>query len=91
MSAGSATVVTPRLDVWLADSRRITRHAARTLIDAGLVTVDGRPGRPGQRVRDSADVVVTPAVARVTRDRRVDGPGVLAEAALDERPVGASQ
>ncbi len=49
----------PRLDMWLADSRHITRHAARTLIDAGLVTVDGRPGRPGQRVRDAADVVVT--------------------------------
>jgi 23S rRNA pseudouridine1911/1915/1917 synthase len=62
MSAGSATVATPRLDVWLAESRRITRHAARTLIDAGLVTVDGRPGRPGQRVRDSAGVVVTPPV-----------------------------
>jgi 23S rRNA pseudouridine1911/1915/1917 synthase len=50
----------PRLDMWLADSRQITRHAARTLIDAGLVTVDGRPGRPGQRVRDTAEVVVTP-------------------------------
>jgi 23S rRNA pseudouridine1911/1915/1917 synthase len=62
MSAGSTTVATPRLDVWLAESRRITRHAARTLIDAGLVTVDGRPGRPGQRVRDSAGVVVTPPV-----------------------------
>ena len=60
MSAGTAAVVAPRLDLWLAESRRITRHAARTLIDAGLVTVDGRPGRPGQRVRDSADVVVTP-------------------------------
>jgi 23S rRNA pseudouridine1911/1915/1917 synthase len=62
MSAGSATVALPRLDLWLADSRRITRHAARTLIDAGLVTVDGRPGRPGQRVRDSAEVVVTAPV-----------------------------
>jgi 23S rRNA pseudouridine1911/1915/1917 synthase len=62
MSAGTATVVQPRLDMWLADSRRITRHAARTLIDAGLVTVDGRPGRPGQRVRESAEVVVTPPV-----------------------------
>ena len=45
--------------MWLANSRHITRHAARTLIDAGLVTVDGRPGRPGQRVRDTAAVVVT--------------------------------
>jgi 23S rRNA pseudouridine1911/1915/1917 synthase len=58
MSAAAAPVDTPRLDVWLAESRSITRHAARTLIDAGLVTVDGRPGRPGQRVRGSADVVV---------------------------------
>jgi 23S rRNA pseudouridine1911/1915/1917 synthase len=60
VSADTATIVTPRLDMWLADSRQITRHAARTLIDAGLVTVDGRPGRPGQRVRDTAEVVVTP-------------------------------
>ena len=60
MSADTATVATPRLDIWLANSRQITRHAARTLIDAGLVTVDGRPGRPGQRVRDTAEVVVTP-------------------------------
>jgi 23S rRNA pseudouridine1911/1915/1917 synthase len=58
MSAGAAAVATPRLDMWLAGSRHITRHAARTLIDAGLVTVDGRPGRPGQRVRDTAEVVV---------------------------------
>jgi 23S rRNA pseudouridine1911/1915/1917 synthase len=55
----AATVDAPRLDLWLAESRRITRHAARTLIDAGLVTVDGRPGRPGQRVRERAEVVVT--------------------------------
>jgi 23S rRNA pseudouridine1911/1915/1917 synthase len=58
MSAGSAAVELPRLDVWLADTRRITRHAARTLIDAGLVSVDGRPGRPGQRVREAAVVLV---------------------------------
>jgi 23S rRNA pseudouridine1911/1915/1917 synthase len=63
MSTGSPTAVAPRLDMWLADSRRITRHAARTLIDAGLVTVDGRPGRPGQRVRDTTAVVVTPPIA----------------------------
>jgi 23S rRNA pseudouridine1911/1915/1917 synthase len=60
MTADSAAVVQPRLDVWLADNRSITRHAARTLIDAGLVTVDGRTGRPGQRVRDAAVVIVTP-------------------------------
>jgi 23S rRNA pseudouridine1911/1915/1917 synthase len=59
MTAGSAAVESPRLDVWLADTRSITRHAARTLIDAGLVTVDGRPGRPGQRVREAAVVLVS--------------------------------
>jgi 23S rRNA pseudouridine1911/1915/1917 synthase len=57
--------------MWLAESRRITRRAARTLIDAGLVTVDGRPGRPGQRVRDTAAVVVAaPAIADLARERR---------------------
>ncbi|MHB8488893.1 MAG: RluA family pseudouridine synthase [Candidatus Dormibacteria bacterium] len=79
MSAGAAAATTPRLDLWLAESRQITRHAARTLIDAGLVTVDGRPGRPGQRVRDSAEVVVTPPVARTeareTRPAEGTGPG----------------
>jgi 23S rRNA pseudouridine1911/1915/1917 synthase len=67
VTAGSAAVATPRLDVWLADSRSITRHAARTLIDAGLVTVDGKQGRPGQRVRDTAAVVVAPIPASVPK------------------------
>ncbi len=60
MSDAAAAVLLPRLDVWLAEHRNVTRHAARTLIDAGLVTVDGRTGRPGQRVRDNATVVVEP-------------------------------
>jgi 23S rRNA pseudouridine1911/1915/1917 synthase len=63
MTTETAVVAAPRLDVWLADTRSITRHAARTLIDAGLVTVDGRPGRPGQRVRDAAVVLVAPGDA----------------------------
>jgi len=53
-----ATDAEQRLDLWLADARSITRHAARTLIDAGFVTVNGRLGRPGQRVREHDDVVV---------------------------------
>ncbi len=61
MSDTAAAVLLPRLDVWLAEHRNVTRHAARTLIDAGLVTVDGRTGRPGQRIRDSATVVVEPS------------------------------
>ena len=79
MSAGAPAVAAPRLDMWLAESRRITRHAARTLIDAGLVTVDGRPGRPGQRLRDSAEVVVAPPVAVDTAPKR--RPGASAEPA----------
>jgi 23S rRNA pseudouridine1911/1915/1917 synthase len=78
MTAATAPPALPRLDVWLADSRSITRHAARTLIDAGLVTVDGRPGRPGQRVRETAVVRVSAASA----DNRVD-PRIAAV----ERPV----
>jgi 23S rRNA pseudouridine1911/1915/1917 synthase len=58
MTEGSAAVALPRLDVWLAETRHVTRHAARTMIDAGLVTVDGRVGRPGQRVREAAVVAV---------------------------------
>jgi 23S rRNA pseudouridine1911/1915/1917 synthase len=68
MTAGSAAVALPRLDVWLADTKRITRHAARTLIDAGLVTVDGRPGRPGQRVREGAVVLVSAGEAEGADD-----------------------
>ena len=60
MSDAATAVLLPRLDVWLAEHRNVTRHAARTMIDAGLVTVDGRIGRPGQRVRDNASVVVEP-------------------------------
>ncbi|MGA7988252.1 MAG: RluA family pseudouridine synthase [Candidatus Dormiibacterota bacterium] len=60
MTEGSAAVASPRLDVWLAETRHVTRHAARTMIDAGLVTVDGRVGRPGQRVREAAVVAVAP-------------------------------
>jgi 23S rRNA pseudouridine1911/1915/1917 synthase len=59
-ATGSADAT--RLDVWLTRERSITRHAAQTMIDAGLVTVNGRPGRAGQRVREH-DVV---AVAEVT-------------------------
>ncbi len=79
MSAGAAAVATPRLDMWLAGSRHITRHAARTLIDAGLVTVDGRPGRPGQRVRDTAEVVVkqpTPSLTPVLLSGTVAQPAM---------------
>jgi 23S rRNA pseudouridine1911/1915/1917 synthase len=79
VSAGAPVIAAPRLDMWLAESRRITRHAARTLIDAGLVTVDGRPGRPGQRLRDSAEVVVAAPAAVDTFPKR--RPGASAEPA----------
>jgi 23S rRNA pseudouridine1911/1915/1917 synthase len=49
-------VAPPRLDVWLAEQRSITRHAAQALIESGCVSVNGRRGKAGQRVRAS-DVV----------------------------------
>ncbi|MDB5113319.1 MAG: hypothetical protein JWL78_389, partial [Chloroflexi bacterium] len=33
----------PRLDLWMVRERGISRTAARALIDAGRVRVDGRP------------------------------------------------
>ncbi len=87
MSAATADVVAPRLDLWLADSRQITRHAARTLIDAGLVTVDGRPGRPGQRVRDTAEVVVAPpeeTIVAAALPRRDPGTPAMVLRIVDE-------
>ncbi len=55
----------PRLDVWMVRERGLSRTAARALIDAGLVHVDGRLGRPGQRVDAGAVVEVAdpPAAA----------------------------
>jgi 23S rRNA pseudouridine1911/1915/1917 synthase len=47
-----------RLDLWLVRERGCSRSAARALIDAGRVRVDGRPGRPGQRVGEGALVEV---------------------------------
>jgi 23S rRNA pseudouridine1911/1915/1917 synthase len=43
-------VAPQRLDMWLASHRDITRSAAQALIAAGLVQVNGRPGRAGQRI-----------------------------------------
>jgi 23S rRNA pseudouridine1911/1915/1917 synthase len=53
-----------RLDLWLARERGITRHAAHTLIAAGAVRVNRRPGRPGQRVGSDDQIEVSvPAAA----------------------------
>jgi 23S rRNA pseudouridine1911/1915/1917 synthase len=70
-----ATTDAPRLDVWLAQQRNITRHAARTLLDAGLVTMNGRPARPGQRVRDHDVVVVLDVAHRVAAVGGTGGDG----------------
>ena len=69
---------TPRLDVWLAAHRAITRSAAQTLIDAGLVRVNGRLGRAGQRVHDddTVDVDTTPAQRPAEPSAKDDGPRV---------------
>lgn len=51
----------PRLDVWMVRERGCSRTAARALIDAGRVRVDGRPGRPSQRVEAGTVVEVAEA------------------------------
>ena len=53
----------PRLDLWLVRERGCSRSAARALIDAGAVRVDGRRGRPGQRVGAGAVVEVLDVTA----------------------------
>jgi len=60
-----------RLDVWLVRERGCSRTAARALIDAGRVRVDGRPGRPGQRVDPGAAVEVLGAAAPAAVPREV--------------------
>lgn len=69
-------VESPRLDVWLAARRGITRNAAHTLIDAHLVTVNGRAGRAGQRIGDSDEVHVAESPPRADTPRSEDGPRV---------------
>ena len=58
MTAAAADRASQRLDLWLASQRSITRSAAQTLIDAHLVTVNGRPGRAGQRIGETDEVHV---------------------------------
>jgi 23S rRNA pseudouridine1911/1915/1917 synthase len=57
----NATAGPPRLDQWLAGERNVSRAAAQTLVDAGLVLVNGKPGRSGQRVRPTDQVEVLAA------------------------------
>jgi 23S rRNA pseudouridine1911/1915/1917 synthase len=52
--------VVSRLDMWLVADRAISRAVAQQLITAGLVTVNGQPGRPGHRVRPADIIEVLP-------------------------------
>lgn len=49
-----------RLDLWLMEHESVSRTAAQRLVDAGCVTVNGRPGRAGQRIRSTDRVDVLP-------------------------------
>jgi len=65
-------VAPPRLDIWLTHERGLTRHAAQTMIAAGLVSVNGRLAKAGQRIRDRDRVVVADRVGgsgEIERDR----------------------
>lgn len=70
-AADSAT----RLDVWLAEERGVSRPAARALIDAGLVTVNGRSAKAGQKIA-ATDVVDVAAVAEPPKPAPVAAPEV---------------
>ncbi len=65
----------PRLDLWMVRERGISRTAARALIDAGRVRVDGRPGRPSQRIEPgtSVEVADAPATAPVPLPAAAEG------------------
>lgn len=61
-----------RLDRWLADALPLSRSRAQELIAEGRVRVDGRPGRPSQRLiggeRVEVDVPPAPAPALLPQD-----------------------
>ena len=63
MVTDDAPVAAPRLDMWLVAQRGVSRSAAQALVDAGLVRVNGRAGRAGQRVKPSDVVDVEPVAA----------------------------
>jgi 23S rRNA pseudouridine1911/1915/1917 synthase len=65
-----------RLDLYLSRTREISRTAAQALIGGGLVTVNGRRARAGQRVgeRDTVDVLQTGTAGTVTE--AAEGPRV---------------
>jgi 23S rRNA pseudouridine1911/1915/1917 synthase len=72
-----ADVESQRLDLWLVAHRGITRSAAQALVEARLVTVNGRAGRAGQRVGGTDEVHVAEAPPRDRALARPDtGPRV---------------
>ena len=78
VAVATPTTPVPRLDMWLVAQRGISRSAAQTLVDAGLVRVNGRPARAGQRVHehDVVEVADAPAIAPRHDDVHTGGPRV---------------
>jgi 23S rRNA pseudouridine1911/1915/1917 synthase len=79
VTAAAAAAESRRLDMWLVAQRGISRSAAQTLIDAQLVTVNGRPGRAGQRINDGDEVHVAeppPRDATAVQPSEDSGPRV---------------
>lgn len=65
----------PRLDLWLARDRRISRHAAQELIARGAVRVNGRPAVAGRRV-GAGDRVEVSAPPPAPAEQASPGPPV---------------
>ena len=67
--------------------RPVRRESSRTVAPASAL----HHAKVGHRLATALDDRHAAPVARVTGDRRVDGPGVLAETPVDERPVRAPE
>jgi 23S rRNA pseudouridine1911/1915/1917 synthase len=65
----------PRLDVWLARDRGISRHAAQLLIAGGAVSINGRTADASRRVAAGDRVEVAELAAAVV-DHVPEGPAV---------------
>jgi 23S rRNA pseudouridine1911/1915/1917 synthase len=80
--------------MWLCEARGLSRTAAQTLIAAGAVRVNGRTGRPGQRIgpRDRVEVDEPEAIPASERPDDVPVPlGVVFEdewLAVIDKPAG---
>ncbi len=78
--------VAPRLDLHVAAVHGLSRSAAQTLIAAGRVLVNGRPGRPGQRIgeADTLSVDLLPEPGETPEPAALEGTRVDLRVVLED-------